>query len=187
MSEEIPKGPFLSRPVLELVSLVDVHDDVFSDDVDNANSESREELEIPRIQDAPVTHSPSDVQNDEHSMTVDLEASASAREMSPTQHFEAHVDVQTCPQADPLIVRSIPDDTGIFLEMERLAQTMVDTMGTDENGDKILTVYEPHTNPNVQHDLDLWMRVRDYDKAKAKAPFIPVLSRKQKAQVKKNL
>jgi len=58
---------------------------------------------------------------------------------------------------------------------------------TDENGDKILTIYEPHTNPNVQHDLDLWMRVREYDKANAKAPFIPVLSRKQKAQVKKNL
>jgi len=31
------------------------------------------------------------------------------------------------------------------------------------------------------------MRVRDYDKANTEAPFIPVLSRKQKAQVKKNL
>jgi len=155
VSEEIPKGPLLSRPVLELVSLVDVHDDVFSEDVDHANSESWEELEIPRIQDAPVTHSPSDVLNDEHSLTVDLEAFASDREMSPTQHFEAHVDVQTCPQADPLIVRSIPDDTATFLEMERLAQSMADTTGTDENGDNILTVYESHTNPNVQHDLDL--------------------------------
>jgi len=187
VSEEIPNGPLLARPVLELVSLVDVHDDVFSDDAEHANSESQEELEVPRIHDAPVTHSPSEVQNDEYSLTVDFEAFASAREMSPTQHFDAHVDVQTSPQADPLIVRSIPDDTATFLEMERLAQSMADTTGTDVNCDKILPVYDSHTNPNVQHDLDLWMRVRDYDKANAEAPFIPVLSRKQKAHVKKNL
>jgi len=132
LSEEIPKGPLLSRPVLELVSLVDVHDDVFSKEVEHVISESREELEIPRIQDQPVTHSPSDVQNDENSLTADLETSASAREVSPTQHFEAHEYVQTSPQADPLIVRSIPDDTATFLEMERLAQTMVNTTGTDD-------------------------------------------------------
>jgi len=74
--------------------------------------------------------------------------------------------------------------------MERLAQNTnytVEHSGTDENGDKILTVYEPHSNPNVQHDLDLWMRVRDYDKANADIPFTPVLSRKQKQQVRKNL
>jgi len=63
--------------------------------------------------------------------------------------------------------------------MERLAQNTnytVEHSGTDENGDKILTVYEPHSNLNVQHDLDLWMRVRDYDKANAYIPFTPVLS-----------
>jgi len=31
------------------------------------------------------------------------------------------------------------------------------------------------------------MRVHDYDKANAEKPFTPVLSRKQKQQVKKNL
>jgi len=69
-----------------------------------------------------------------------------------------------------------------FLEMERLAQNSytVEQIGTDENGDKILTIYEPQSNPNVQHDLDLWMRVRDYDKVNAEIPFTPVLSRKQK-------
>lgn len=73
--------------------------------------------------------------------------------------------------------------------MERLAQHTytVEQIWTDENCDKILTVYEPHSNPNVQHDLDLWMRVRDYDKANAEKPFTPVLSQKQKQQVKKNL
>ena len=54
--------------------------------------------------------------------------------------------------------------------MERLAQNTTYTMehtGIDENGDKILTVYEPHSNAEI--------------------PFTPVLSRKQKQQVKKNL
>ena len=41
---------------------------------------------------------------------------------------------------------------------------------------------KPHSNPNVQHGLDLWMRVREYDKANAARPFTPVLSRKQKQQ-----
>lgn len=103
--------------------------------------------------------------------------------MSPIQHIEVHEDVQTCPKKGPLVVRSIPDNTAIFLEMERLAQNSI--FDTDENGDIILTVSEPHSNPNVQHDLDLWMRVREYDKTNAKHPFTPVLSRKQKQQVKK--
>jgi len=47
--------------------------------------------------------------------------------------------------------------------------------------------FEPHSNLNVQHDLDLWMRVREYDKANTESPFIPVLSKKQKLQVKKQL
>jgi hypothetical protein len=83
--------------VLELVSLVDMHGDVFSDDVDHVNSESREELVVPRIHNEPVTHPSSAVHNDEHSLTVDLEASGSSTEMSLAQHYVAHEDVQTSP------------------------------------------------------------------------------------------
>jgi len=188
VSDDIPQEPV--QPVLELVD--DVHDDVLSDDVEHVNSESREELEIPRIQNAPEIHPSSDVHVYEHSLTVDLEASASAREMSPTQldSDDAHDDVQSSPHDGPLVVRSIPDDTAIFLEMERIAQNAnytVEHTGTNENGDKILTVFESHSNPNVQHDLDLWMRVREYDKANAELPFTPVLSKKQKQQVRKQL
>nr|ABN05989.1 hypothetical protein MtrDRAFT_AC149208g36v2 [Medicago truncatula] len=67
-------------PVLELVSPDDMHDDVLSEHI---NSEPREELEI--LQNAHETHPCSDALVYEHSLTVDLEASASAREMSPTQ------------------------------------------------------------------------------------------------------
>jgi len=158
VSEEIPQGFMPSRPVLELASPDDVHADVLSDDVEQVNSESREELVIPWIQNAPGMHPSSDAHDDEHSFTVDLEASASAREMSQTQHDAAHNDVQTNPQDGPLVDRSIPDNTATFLEMERLAQNTnytVEHLGTDENGDGLLIVYEPHSNPNVQHDLDL--------------------------------
>ncbi|RHN41612.1 hypothetical protein MtrunA17_Chr8g0367921 [Medicago truncatula] len=185
VSNEIP-----FHPVLELVD--DVHNDVLSDDVEHVNSEPREELEIPRIQNAHETNPSSDAHVYEHSLTVDLEASASAREMSPTQLDidDAHDDVQSSPHDGPFVVRSIPDITATFLEMERIAQNAnytVEHTGTDENRDQILTVFEPHNNPNVQHDFDLWMRVCEYDKANADLPFTPVLCKKQKQQVRKQL
>jgi len=97
VSEGIPQGSLPSRPVLELASPNDVHADVLSDDVEQVNSESREELVIPRIQNAPVMHPSSDAHDDERSFTVDLEASASARDMSQTKHDVAHDDVKTSP------------------------------------------------------------------------------------------
>jgi len=172
--------------VLELASLDDVHDDVLSNDVEQVYSEPREGLENPRTQNEPDPHSSSDVHVGGQASTVDLEASASASKTSPPQHFAAHADVHTRPQEDPLGVRSIPRDTASFLAMERLVQEGVDS-GLDEDGDRALIVYEPHSNPNVQHDLDLWMRVREYDNANAEMSFTPVLSRKQKQQVRKNL
>jgi len=99
--------------------------------------------------------------------------------MSPTQHVVVQDGVKTSPQDGPLNVRSIPDDNANFLEMDRLAHNTkykVEQTRTDENGNIILTVYEPQSNLNVQHDLDLWMCIRDYDKANAKISFTPVLS-----------
>jgi len=104
VSEEIPHGILPSCPVLELASLVDVHDDVLSDDVDQVISELRGELVVPQIQNEHVTLPSSDVHNVEPSFTVDLDSSASAREGSPTQHSVAHVDVQTSPQEGPLLL-----------------------------------------------------------------------------------
>jgi len=122
MSDEIPQGSLPSRPVLEMTSTADdVHVEVLSDDVERVSPESREELEIPQIQDAFVTHPSSDARDDEHSLTVDLETFASSREVSPLQHCVVHDGVQTNPHDSPLIVRSIPDDTATLLEMERLA------------------------------------------------------------------
>jgi hypothetical protein len=180
VSDEIQNSPLPSRLMLELVSLDDVHVDVLADDVEQVHSEPWEELEDPRVQNVHVPHPSLDAHIFEHSSSVDLEASTSAREISPNQLdiVVAHDDVQTSPPEGPLVVRSIPDDTATFLEMERLVQNYtVENLGTDTNADNILTL-EPHSNPNVQHDLDLWMGVRENDKANAESPFIPVLSKK---------
>ena len=68
------------------------------------------------------------------------------------------------------------------MEMERLQAEL------DENGDKVLVVYEnTNMNPNIQHDLELWNRVREYYKANAELPFTPILSRKQKQQIRKKI
>jgi len=111
VSDEIPQGSLPSRPVLEMTSPVDDMDgNVHSNDVERVSPESREELEIPQLHDALVTHPSSDALEDEHSLTVDLEPAASARKVSPLQHRVAHDDLKTSSHDSPLVVRSIPDD-----------------------------------------------------------------------------
>jgi len=44
-----------------------------------------------------------------------------------------------------------------------------------------------HTNPRIQRDLDLWQKVREYDKRVAEnPPFVPVLSKKQQQILRKH-
>jgi len=43
-----------------------------------------------------------------------------------------------------------------------------------------------HTNPRIQHDLDLWQKIKDYDKRSSETPFVPVLSKKHKQMLKKH-
>jgi len=44
---------------------------------------------------------------------------------------------------------------------------------------------EVHSSARIQHDLELWRRVKEYDQKAAEVPFIPVLTRKQKQHLKK--
>jgi len=47
---------------------------------------------------------------------------------------------------------------------------------------------EKHSNARVQHDIELWNRIKEYDKRAAEvASFMPVLTRKQKQNLKKQL
>ena len=43
---------------------------------------------------------------------------------------------------------------------------------------------EVHPSRNIQHGLDLWERVRQYDARSAVEDFTPVLTRKQKQKLK---
>jgi hypothetical protein len=59
---------------------------------------------------------------------------------------------------------------------------------SDEHGEKVLVVDEYiHSNPIIRQDSKLWHHIREYDKANVEMPFTPVLSKKQKQQVKKQL
>jgi len=41
-----------------------------------------------------------------------------------------------------------------------------------------------HPSKNIQHGLDLWARVREYDERSAAEDFTPVLTRKQEQKLK---
>jgi len=57
-----------------------------------------------------------------------------------------------------------------------------------ENVSESTSVLEKHINPRIQHDLDLWKRIKDYDKRIAEeATYTPILTRKQKQNLKKQL
>jgi len=44
-----------------------------------------------------------------------------------------------------------------------------------------------HVNPRLQHDLELWQHIKEYDKKAAEEPFIVVLTNKQKQMMRKEL
>ena len=48
----------------------------------------------------------------------------------------------------------------------------------------VLQQQHVHPNKNIQHGLDLWDRVREYDARSATEDFTPVLTRKQKQKIK---
>jgi hypothetical protein len=44
-----------------------------------------------------------------------------------------------------------------------------------------------HVNPRLQHDLELWQRIKEYDKKAEEEPFTVVLTKKQKQMMRKEL
>jgi len=51
---------------------------------------------------------------------------------------------------------------------------------------EVVVLQQQHVHPskNIQHDLDLWDRVREYDERSAAEDFTLVLTRKQKQKIK---
>jgi hypothetical protein len=76
----------------------------------------------------------------------------------------------------------------LIAEMERLDQEdpqafNASTVSLQDGERNSVTKEEAQINPKIQDSLDLWQRIRAYDKENA----IPVLSKNQKQQVKKQL
>ena len=92
---------------------------------------------------------------------------------------------------NPPFSRPIPIETELVSEIEKLYQNespslVKQVVASDDHGDMVLVLHEyTHSNPHIHKDLELWHHIRDYDKANVEMPFTPVLSKKQKQQVKK--
>lgn len=64
----------------------------------------------------------------------------------------------------------------VLVEREvRNSDLATDDNNTIRHGDGLVQ----HINPNIQHDMDLWQRICEYDKGTAEVSFTPVLSNKQ--------
>jgi hypothetical protein len=73
------------------------------------------------------------------------------------------------------------------LSTEKSSVVDVDMPSAQEQHVVILQRQEVHPNKSIQHGLDLWVRVRDYDvrsAAEASAGLLPVLTRNQKQKLK---
>ena len=117
-------------------------------------------------------------------------------------HLE-HVDVQEEP-IDVLVDTSAVTDTQATQAASKGTTTNVDNVDrevsptvqlVDTEGAELEDINRPvivreegmtHINPRIQHDLDIWHKIKDYDKRAAENPFEPVLSKKKKQMLKKH-
>ena len=54
----------------------------------------------------------------------------------------------------------------------------------DNNMDTQRESLEQHSNVNIQHDIELWQRIQDYNQRSVEEPFTPVLTKKHKQKLK---
>jgi len=142
---------------------------------------------VPWVPDATVFLSSSVAHVGVHDFSVDLVSPASAKEESLVQQFVAQDDVESSPLKSPFHVETdlLPDFKG--LEHNDSLAIVTKVMDPYANGSMVLVVHEDtHISPIIQHNMELWRRIREYDEKAAEIPFTPVLSKKQKQQVKKN-
>lgn len=198
----------ITMPVLEKVVSPVVHDDLQPVEVGRSHQTSREVLENPKVSE-PLQDG---VEHDHVSPRELVDSPKGARESvvrsSPVEHvgmhevsadFQEHHNISLI---DPLVVPSensdgLLDDTDEVLAGSQAMKTPMVTEAsnvvdggmpsTKEHNVVILQRQEVHPSKNIQHGLDLWERVREYDaRSAAEAPdgFMPVLTRNQKQKLK---
>ena len=72
----------------------------------------------------------------------------------------------------------------LVVVVEKTLAAIEHTSNPKEQEVVVLQQQHVHPSKNIQHDLDLWNRVREYDAWCANEEFMPVLTRKQKQKLK---
>jgi len=100
---------------------------------------------------------------------------------------DEHRDVQAGSPDGPLLVRPIAPS----LVSTQAADRCHDGIENREHMDGLdAGIAQPvshvvHNSSRIQHDLELWRRIKEYDAKAAEEAFLPVLTRKQKQHLKK--
>ena len=145
-----------------------------------------------------VTNDPQDVPPIESIPVVEVTATPTADPVAADCHLHMeHVDVQ----ADVVVTAAALDaqttqapSAGITSDtVDRAVSSTVQLFHAEstqpEDINSFVIVREEgmtHLNPRIQHDLDLWQKIKDYDQRAAENPFEPVLSKKKKQMLKKH-
>jgi len=181
--KELPR----SMPVIDIVSFEE-HVDVHSKRAEKFPLTSREVLENPAMDDVTVTLS-DDVEHN-HSSPRELVQSpkgshVSVSHSSPVEHIKVHdvsvesVQVQTDNVVDQSDVHTGSRPPSLLpVEIEHPLAASMPTTIPEEQEVVVLQKQGVHPSKNIQHDLDLWARVREYDERSATEDFTTVLTRK---------
>jgi hypothetical protein len=182
--DEIPQCalPHSDMHVLELVT-VEAHDDVRLCEVEGM---------IPVTTDASVTQvlvvSTTLWHSDEHidvHEVVNVDSSAFITDESDvpintiTDMTVASVDL---PQS---FKTALDDDVSAMVQQVGPGSTTCPALDAIVSSLNARVAGMQHSNPRIQQDLDLWQRIKEYDRHSAETPFVLVLSKKQNQMLKK--
>ena len=190
-NEKVHSVPIVSVPPFYTIQHIDVHDDM-----DDNVSQNRERSPISTSKGAndsipfdlaaiqipsqdmrpplpvidPIVNASTDESQDNttsgHAITI----------TSPEKHSVEHVDVHTG-SGHSLV-------SPVIVERSLAVSASMPTTSQEEQVVAELQQQEVHPSKNIQHGLDLWDRVREYDARSAVEDFTTVLTRKQKQKIK---
>jgi len=142
-----------------------------SDDVEHNHSIPRELVESPKGSHERVSHSPPVKHVEVH------EASVESAQVQMDLVVE-HVDVHSGSRSSLVLL--------VVIEQPLIEHVSMPTTIQEEQVVASLQQQEVHPSKNIQHGLDLWERVCEYDKRSTDEDFTPVLTRKQNLYLSHN-
>jgi len=149
------------------------------DGVEHNHSSPQELVESPKGSHEHVPHSSLVEHDNVHEVSVEFV-------QVQKDAFVEHADMQAGSRSSPLITNAVDVASVILVFVESSLDGLeIFAQEVDpENGLERTAMPEVHSNSRIQHDMELWRCVRDYDKKSSESPFLPVLTRKQKQHLK---